>query len=98
MPTDNKLSTLEAVVSVLEPLSHFTDALLGEKCVFAVCPLFSQITDDWLHASPDDCATVKEMKEIIGDKLQVSYLHMETLRLLDKCKYLDPRIQVDTGR
>ena len=27
MPTDNEFSTLEAVASVLESLSHFTDAL-----------------------------------------------------------------------
>ena len=33
MPTDNEFSTLEAVASVLEPLSSFTDVLSGEKCV-----------------------------------------------------------------
>ena len=66
MPTDNKFSTLEAVASVLEPLSHFTDALSGEKCitVSAVRPLLSHIMDNCLRASPDDCAIVKEMKEI----------------------------------
>ena len=97
MPTDNEFSTLEAVASVLEPLSHFTDALSGEKCVTvsAVRPLLSHIMDNCLHASPDDCAIVKEMKEIIGDKLQASYLHVETSRLLDKCSYLDPRFRVD---
>ena len=51
--------------------------------------------DNCLCASPDDCAIVKEMKEIIGDKLQVSYLHVETSHLLDKCSYLDPRFRVD---
>ena len=51
--------------------------------------------DDCLRASPDDCAIVKEMKEIIGDKLQVSYLHVETSCLTDKCSYLDPRFRVD---
>lgn len=58
MPTDNEFSTLEAVASVLEPLSHFTDALSGEKCVTisAVCPLLSHIKDDCLRASPDDSA------------------------------------------
>jgi len=93
MLTDNELSTLEALASVLEPLSHFTDALSGEKCVTvsAVRPLLSHIMDNCLRASPDDCAIVKEMKEIIGDKLQVSYLHVETSRLLDKCSNLDPR-------
>ncbi len=93
MPTDNEFSTLEAVASVLEPLSHFTDALSGEKyvTVSAVRPLLSHIMHNCLRASPDDCAIVKEMKEIIGDKLQVSYLHVETSRLLDTCSYLDPR-------
>ena len=51
--------------------------------------------DNCLCASPDDCAIVKEMKEIIRDKLQASYLHVETSHLLDKCSYLDPRFRVD---
>ena len=31
MPTDQEVSVLETVVSVLSPLSIFTDALSGEK-------------------------------------------------------------------
>ena len=66
MSTDNRFSTLEAIPSVLEPLSHCTDISLtfsGEKCitVSAVRPLLSHTMDDSLRASPDDCAIVKEM-------------------------------------
>ena len=50
MPSDSEFSTLEAVASVLGPLSVFTDALSGEKCVTvsAIQPFLRYIVDD-LH-------------------------------------------------
>ena len=87
MPINNKFSTLEAVASILILLMPFQvkNVSLSLQFVSAVCPLLSHIMDDCLHASPDDCAIVKETKEIIGDKLQVSYLHVEISHLFDKC-------------
>ena len=86
-------SYLEAVASVLGPLSVFTDALSGEKCVTvsAIRPLLSHIVDDLLHVSSDDCTLVKEMKETISDKLQAHYLSQDTSDLIDTCSFLDPR-------
>ena len=97
MPSDSEFSVLEAAASVLMPLSVFTDALSGEKSVTvsAIRPLLNHITQDLLHISPDDCAIIKEMKEIISDKLQARYISQEISDLLDKCSYLDPRFRED---
>ena len=49
--------------------------------------------DECNRASSDDCALVKEMKEIVADKLHA--LREETSLLLDKCSYCDPQFRVD---
>ena len=95
MPTDQEFSVLETVISVLKPLSVFTDALSGEKhlTISAVRPLLRHILDEILVVSAEDCSLSKEMKEIISDKLQTYYIHEEVSDLLDKCTYLDPRFK-----
>ena len=94
MPSDSEFSTLEAVASVLGPLSVFTDALSGEKCVTvsAIRPLLSHIVDDLLHVSLDDCTLVKET---ISDKLQAHYLCQDTSDLIDTRGFLDTRFRAD---
>ena len=74
MPTDQEVSVLETVVSVVRPLSIFTDALSGDKhlTISVVCPLLRHILDS---VSAEDCSLNKEMIEIISDKLQTYYLH-----------------------
>ena len=95
MPTDQEVSVLETVVSVLRPLSIFTDALSGEKhlIISVVRPLLRHILDEILAVSPEDCPLSKEIKEIISDKLQTYYIHEEISDLLYKCTYLDPRFK-----
>ena len=92
MPTDQEVSVLETVVSVLSPLSILTDALSGEKhlTISVVHPLLRHILDEILVVSPDDCSLSKEMKEIILDKLQTYNIHEGISGLLDKCTDLDP--------
>ena len=65
MPSDHAFTTLEAVSSVLKPLSTFTDALAGEMVVTvsAVCPLLKHILEDLLVVSSDDCPMVKELAD-----------------------------------
>ena len=72
MPSDSEFSTLEAVSSVLGPLSIFTDAYLRNKnvTVSAICPLLKHILEDLLATTDADCALVKEMKETTTDGLQ----------------------------
>ena len=72
MPTDNEFSTMESIVAVLEPLFVFTDALSREKCVTisAVHPLLKHILDKLLAPLSTDSCFVKEIKEVISDKLQ----------------------------
>ena len=64
MSTDQEFSVLETVVSVLKPLSVFTDPLSGEKhlAIFAVHPLLRHILDEILVVSGEDCSLSKEMK------------------------------------
>ena len=77
MPTDNKLSTLDAVASVpsailLIPFQVKNVSSSRQSVSFSVTSWMTVFV-----ASPDDCAIVKEMKEIIGgDKVQASYLHV----------------------
>ena len=56
MPTDQEVSVLETVVSVLRPLSIFTDALSSENylTISIICPLLSHILDDILALSASD--------------------------------------------
>ena len=89
------MTATNTVVSVLSPLSIFTNALSGEKhlAISVVRPLLRHILDEILAVSPDDCSPSKEMKEIILDKLQTYYIHEGISNLLDKCTYLDPRFK-----
>ena len=94
MPTDQEFSVLEIVVSVLKPLSVFTDPLSGEKhLTISVRPLLRHVLDEILVVSAEDCSLSREMKEIISDKLQTYYIHEEISDLLDKSNYLDPRLK-----
>ena len=95
MPSDHEFTILEAMSSVLKPLSTFTDALSGEKVVTvsAVRPLLKHILEELLAISADDCSLVKEMKETISDDLSAGYLNNEMSELIDKCSYLDPRFR-----
>ena len=56
MPTDQEFSVLETVISVLKPLSIFTDALSGEKhlTISAVRPLLRHILDEIFVVSAED--------------------------------------------
>ena len=96
MPNDNEFSTMESVVAVLEPLYTFTDALSGEKCVTisAVRPLLKHILEKLLDPLPTDSCFVKEIKEVISDKLQSQYIFQELSDLLDISSCFDPRFQV----
>ena len=71
MPSVHEFSTLEAVSSVLQPLSTYTDALSGVKnvTVLAILPLLQHILDKLLEVSCDDCPKAKEMKETIAGSL-----------------------------
>ena len=95
MPSDHEFTTLEAMASVLGPLSTFTDALSGEVMVTvsAVRPLLKHILGSLLTSSADDCSLVKEMKETISDDLSARYIDSGISELIDKCSYLDPRFR-----
>ena len=95
MPTDQEVSVLETLVSVLRPLLIFIDALSGEKhlTISVVRPLLRHILDEILAVLAEDCFVSKEMKEIISDKLQTYYIHEEISELLAKCTYLDSRFK-----
>ena len=95
MLSDHDFTTLEAMSSVLKPLSTFTDALAGKKVVTvsAVRPLLKHILEDLLVVSSHDCSLVKEMKETISDDLSARYIDLELSELIDKCSYLDPRFR-----
>lgn len=93
MPSDQEISCLEAVVTVLKPLSNFTDALSGESCITisAVRPLLQHITDGILAETTSDCLIVKEMKEIIANDIKARYSDCGIAAIIDKSSYLDPR-------
>ena len=71
MPTDQEVSVLETVVSVIKPLSIFTNAFSGKKhlTISVVCPLLRHILDEFLAVSAEDCSLSKVMKKIILDIL-----------------------------
>ena len=94
MPSDAEFATLEAMCTVLEPLSFFTDALSGEKhvTVSAVRPLLDHIMASIVAPSSEDCTVVKDMKKIIREDLAPRYSAQTTL-LPDKCSFLDPRFR-----
>jgi len=75
MPTNSEFLTLEAIVKVFKPLSYFTDALSGEKCVTAsaVQLLLDHIYKKILCESPDDCTISKEMKSLMMVDLNTHY-------------------------
>lgn len=81
-----EVTCLEAIASVLEPLSTFTDALSGEYCVTisAVAPLLNHITTVILLETASDNAIAKEMKKIIREG---RYLVTDML-LMEKSSYL----------
>ena len=85
MPSDSEFSTLEAVSSVLQPLTVFTDALSGEKnvTVSAIRPLLKHILEELVASTDVDCALVKEMKETIADDLQARYINGNISELID---------------
>ena len=95
MPSDSEFSTLEAVSSVLQPLTVFTDALSGEKnvTVSAIRPLLKHILEELVASTDVDCALVKEMKETIADDLQARYINGNISELIDMCSFLDPRFK-----
>ena len=97
MPSDHEFSTLEAVSSVLQPLSTFTDALSGEKnvTVSAILPLLQHILDKLLVVSCDDYPKAKDMKETIAGSLRAQYAKDTVRKLLSKCTFLDPRFRVE---
>lgn len=94
MPSDSEFATLEAVCTVLKPLSFFTDALSGEKhvTISAVHPLLSHILNSIVSSSAEDCTITRDMKKILHDDLSSRYSAHTTL-LLDKCSFLDPRFR-----
>lgn len=97
MPTDAEFSTLESIVTVLEPLSNFTDALSGEQHVTvpAINPLLQHILKSIVAASPGDNRVLREMKRIIRDDLKSRYTDPIIVGLLDKCSFLDPRFRLN---
>ena len=95
MPSDQEFSCLEAVASVLKPLSLFMDALSGEKCVTisAVLPLIKHI-NQLLEVTTSDCRIVKEMKEIIVTDLTARYSDSDITDILETSSYFDPRFHL----
>ena len=87
---------LEAFASVLKPLSIFTDALAGEKCITVpvIRPFLKHILNELLAASQDDSSFIKNLKEAISDKLQAEYLNQNVSMILDVCSFLDPRFHI----
>ena len=85
MPTDNDFSTMESIVAVLEPFYVFIGALSGKRCVTisAVHSLLKHIIEKLLASLPTDSCFVKEIKEVISDKLQAQYILKELSDLLD---------------
>ena len=83
---------MESIVAVLEPLYVFTDALSGERCatISAVRPLLKHIIEKLLAPLPTDSCFVKEIKEVISDKLQAQYILKELSDLLDVSSSIDP--------
>ena len=96
VPSDHEFSTLEAVSSVLQPLSTFTDALSEEKnvTVLAILPLLQYILDKLLVVSCDDSPKAKEMKDTIAGPLRAWYAKDTVRELLSKYTFLDPRFRV----
>ena len=93
MPSDQEFTCLEAVASVLKPLSLFTYALSGEKCVTisAVLPLIKHI-NQLLEVTMSDCRIVKEM-EIVTD-LTARYSDSHITDILETSSYFDPRFRL----
>ena len=71
MPTDQEVSNLETIVSVLRPLSMFTDSLSGEKHlnISVVHPLLRHNMEEILAVSAEDRSLSKEMKDNFSDIL-----------------------------
>ncbi|XP_004207371.1 E3 SUMO-protein ligase ZBED1-like [Hydra vulgaris] len=94
MPKDSDITVLETVKAVLEPLSQFTDALIGEKhtTLSSVVLLLWKIFECLSHEQSDS-ALAKEMKEKIHEYLQHRYDDLQLRFLLNTATYLDPRFK-----
>ena len=97
MLTDQDLSCLETIISVLRPIFHFTDALSGEKhvTISAVQPLLSHITNSLLASSEQDSTLAAHMKNTIASDLTARYSSEHISDVINICSYLDPRFRID---
>ena len=94
MPKDNDITILETLKEVLEPLSPFTDALIGEKhsTLSSVLPLLWKMLS-CLRDKEDDTLLTGEMKSLVRESINQRYENREVQLLLNTATYLDPRFR-----
>ena len=95
MPTDAKITAMEIIVEVMEPIAQITEIMGAETWVTSsvVCPLLYKLLHNNLSAFSADSRLKKEVKKsAILEKLQVCYASLSSLAaLLDKSCFLDTK-------
>ena len=94
MPSEKEFSTLEHFTEFMKPMVEITEAIGGEKWVTisAIRPVLHKLLGIHLQPSPSDSHAVKQMKEVIRKDLKDRYTS-ETLDILNKATFLDPRFK-----
>lgn len=94
MPSDSEFQTLEEFVSVMKPLVDITEAIGSETwiTVSTLRPSLNKLMKNHSVPALDDSQLVKTMKTALLQDLQDRYTG-ETLQLLTKASFLDPRFK-----
>lgn len=96
MPTSDEVSTLEMLVTVLEPLSVLTDTLSGEESVTGstVRPIPKNVLDTCKADQKDEPLVAQMKSAIIGD-LANRYDSPVIFLSFNKCCFLGPRFKTN---
>ena len=96
IPPDAEISTMNKFVEIMKPFAFvdMTEGIGGEKWVtiLSVRPLIQKITC-FLQTSHHDHSMVKEMKQVMLNKIDQYYGEGCDLGMLDKAMLLDPRFK-----
>ena len=95
MPTDTKISTMEAFVDVMKPIVEITEKIGGEKQVTlsAVRPLIYKLLTKYLQVTSEDSRVKKEIKKVVKTDLENRYQDPQVEEVLNKACFLDPRFK-----
>ena len=87
--------TMNKFVEIMKPFVDMTEGIGGEKWVTisSVRPLIQKIKSCFLQTSDSDHSIVKEMKEVMLNKIVQYYGEGCDLGMLDKAMLLDPRFK-----